>query len=272
MQPRHGEASAGSRQGRPTRWPERFVVAALSAVAACALPPAATPVEPALGEAEQQLRGPRAFSGAQHQRLREGDRVEQLVELERRGQRYVGGVSYVLVQAEPGQVFDVLNRLETLATVLPQTRNLRVLERSGGRVRLEIEQGNSMASTAFTLLFELEPGAGGDQAHMVRFWLDPSQPHGIDDVWGFFRATRYDARRSLVSVGALVNLGPGLIRMLFEERIVRAILRMPDRIRQVVERTPGAADASASTPGGGVLEGQAPLGPGPKGGLVPAAR
>ena len=250
------------------RGPQRLAIAALSLLAACALPPAATPEDPPLAEAAQPLRGPRAFSEAQHQQLREGERVEELVELERRGQRYVGGVSYTLVQADPGEVFDVLNRLDTLANVLPQTRNLRVLERSGGRVRVEIEQGNSVVSTAFTVFFELEPG--GDEAHMVRFWLDPSQPHGIDDVWGFFRATRYDAGRSLISVGALVDLGPGLIRMLFEERVVRAILRMPNRIREVVERTPGA-DASASAPGG-VLEAPALPEVGPKGLQAPGAR
>jgi len=270
MQPSHGEASAGSPRGCLARGLGRLFVAALLAQAACALPPAVTPEDPPLGGAEQELRGARVFSEAQHQRLREGERVEELVELERRGQRYVGGLSYVLVNAEPHQVFDVLNRLDTLANVLPQTRNLRVLERGGGRARVEIEQGNSVVSTAFTVFFELQPPAGGDEAHMVRFWLDPSQPHGIDDVWGFFRATRYDARRSLVSVGALVNLGPGLIRMLFEERIVRAILRLPNRIRDVVERPSGAVSVSASAPG----HAQAPAAPGwgPTGTQGPGAR
>jgi len=254
MQPSLGEASVSSRRNHfGLRGLEGWFVAALLVLAACALPAAVTPEDPPLAAAEQELRGARALSAAQHQQLREGGRVEELVELERRGQRYVGGVSYVLVQAEPRQVFDVLNQLETLSNVLPQTRHIRVIERSGGRVRVEIEQGNSVVSTAFTVFFELEPSGGGDEAHMVRFWLDPSQPHGIDDVWGFFRATRYDARRSLISVGALVNLGPGLIRMLFEDRVVRAILRMPNRIRDVVERTPGAVGASALAPSAGGL-------------------
>lgn len=266
----HGQASAGSRRGHRMRAPARIALAALLALAACALPPAVTAEDPPLADAEQPLNGPRAFSDAQHQRLREGERVEELVELERRGQRYVGGVSYVLVQAEPGQVFDVLNQLDTLASVLPQTRDLRVLERSGGRVRVAIELGNGVVSTAFTVFFQLDPAPGNDEAHMVRFWLDPSQPHGVEDVWGYFRATRYDAGRALISVGALVNLGPGLIRMLFEERVVRAILRMPNRIREVVERSAGPADASAS--GGAALGVPAPPGVAPQGLLAPSAR
>src|SRR5688572_30214139 len=114
MQPSHGEASAGSPRRRRSRWLAHLMGVALSALLGCALPPAATPEEPALAESEQQLRAARAFSDAQHQQLRERGRVEESVELERRGQRYVGGVSYVLVDADPGQVFDALNRLDTL--------------------------------------------------------------------------------------------------------------------------------------------------------------
>lgn len=213
---------------------------ALLLLSACALPPAVTPEDPPLrepAEAEQALVELGGLSVEQHQTLRAGGRVEEFVELDRQGQRYVGGVSYALVRAEPRQVLDVLNRLDTLSVVLPSTRSTRVLERSDDWVRVEIEQGNSVVSTTFTVFFQQRPAQSPDEPSVVRFWLDPSQPHGIDDVWGFFRASRYDSERALVSVGALVNLGPGLIRMLFEERIQRAILRMPNRIRDTVERT-----------------------------------
>lgn len=206
----------------------------------CALPPAVTPEDPPLVETEgEPLPVPAGLTAEQHGTLRAGGRVEQFVELERAGQRYVGGVAYALVRAEPHQVFDVLNGLSTLSEVLPRTRGTRILDRSGNRVRVELEQGNSVVSTTFTVFFELEPPDGRFDPRVVRFWLDPSQPHSIDDVWGFFRATRYDDTYSLVSVGALVNLGPGVIRMLFEDRIQRSILRMPNRIRETVERSYG---------------------------------
>jgi hypothetical protein len=102
-------------------------------------------------------------------------------------------------------------------------------------------------STSFTVFFELEPPDSRFDPRVVRFWLDPSEPHSVDDVWGFFRATRYDDQRSLVSVGALVDLGPGVIRMLFEQRIQRSILRMPNRIRDTVERNFGAGRAQPIT-------------------------
>jgi hypothetical protein len=131
--------------------------------------------------------------------------------------------------------------------VLPSTRNTRIIDRSGNRVRVELEQGNSVVSTTFTVFFELEPPDSLLDPRVVRFWLDPSKPHSVDDLWGFFRATRYDAEHSLVAVGALVDLGPGVIRMLFEERVQRSILRMPNRIRDTVERNSGARSAQSLT-------------------------
>lgn len=208
----------------------------------CALPPAVTAEDPPLIEADENaLPAPGGLTPEQTQELLAGGRVEELMEIDRQGQRYVGGVSYTLVRAEPRQVFDVLNQLATLSQVLPSTRSTRIIDRSGNRVRVELEQGNSVVSTTFTVFFQLQPPEGHDDPHLVRFWLDPSEPHSIDDAWGFFRASRYDAERSLVSVGALVNLGPGVIRMLFEQRIQRAIMRMPKRIRDTVERTFPAA-------------------------------
>jgi carbon monoxide dehydrogenase subunit G len=218
----------------------------------CALPPAVTPEDPPLIEADEKPPlSPGGLTPEQNQRLLAGGRIEELMELDRQGQHYVGGVSYTLVRAEPRQVFDVLNQLATLSQVLPSTRSTRIIDRAGNRVRVELEQGNSVVSTTFTVFFQLEPPEARNEPHVVRFWLDPSQPHSIDDAWGFFRASRYDAEHSLVSVGALVNLGPGVIRMLFEQRIQRAIMRMPKRIRDTVERTFGVApieSASSNAP------------------------
>jgi hypothetical protein len=212
----------------------------------CALPPAVTAEDPPLVEGAEDLApSPQGFSADQHQTLRAGGRVEQFVELDRQGKRYVGGIAYTLVRAEPRQVFEVLNQLGTLSEVLPRTRNTRIIDRSGSnRVRVELEQGNSVVSTTFTVFFQLEPPEDAHDPRVVRFWLDPSEPHSIDDAWGFFRATRYDEQHSLVSVGALINLGPGVIRMLFEERIQRSIMRMPNRIRDTVERTYGASSTA----------------------------
>jgi hypothetical protein len=218
----------------------------ISIYTGCTLPPAVTAEDPPMAEpTEEVLPVPKGLTEEQRRTLLAGGRVEQFVEIERAGKRYVGGIGYALVRAEPRQVFEVLNEVSTLSQVLPGSRSTRILDRSGNRVRVKLEQGNSVVSTAFTVFFELEPPDAPFDPRVVRFWLDPSQPHSVDDVWGFFRATRYDDQRSLVSVGALVDLGPGVIRMLFEQRIQRSILRMPNRIRDTVERNFGGRPAQS---------------------------
>lgn len=173
--------------------------------------------------------------------LRSGHAVEHPLSFERHGRSYVGGVSYLLVNAEPRHVFEVLNNLPTLREVLPRTRRTDVIDRQDGSVRVELEMGNNVVSTTYTVFFALEPADGASRGHLVRFWLDPSRPHSIDDVWGFFRATPFDDGRTLVAVGAAVDLGQGVLQMLFETRIQRSILRMPRRIRDTVESPAGAA-------------------------------
>src|SRR3954452_2841211 len=139
---------------RTAGWASALLIATVS----CALPPAVTPEDPPLADpSAEPVEAPLGLSAEQQRSLRAGGRVEQFVELERSGKRYVGGISYALVRAEPGQVFEVLNQLATLSQVLPSTRNTRIIDRSGNRVRVELEQGNGVVSTTFTVFFELEP-------------------------------------------------------------------------------------------------------------------
>jgi hypothetical protein len=71
--------------------------------------------------------------------------------------------------------------------------------------------------------------------------MDPRRPHDIDDVWGFLRVRRFRRGRSLVTVGVALDLGPGPVRWLFEERIRKIALETPRRVRDYVERTSPAA-------------------------------
>jgi hypothetical protein len=223
-----------------------LLVAGVSGCSPLGAPPAAAPasVAAAAGQSELELAEPAGAPGftlEQRQALLGGEVVAHAVSFSRHGRRYVGGVSYLLVKAPPRRVFDVLNNLPTLKEVLPRTRRTEVIDRQASNVRVELEMGNDVVSTTYTVFFAHEPRAELGESHTVRFWLDPSRPHSIDDVWGFFRATRFDSQRALVAVGAAVNLGPGLIRMLFESRVQRAILRMPRRIRDTVESPAAAA-------------------------------
>lgn len=143
---------------------------------------------------------------------------------------YVGGVSYQVVRATPGDVLTALADVESLPHALPSTLEANLVSREGRRARVELVQGKPPFVARYTVV--LEQAADGNA---IRFWLDPTRPHDIRDVWGFFRVERFGRDKTLVTVAAAIDLGPGLTRAFFEERVQRSILKTPSRIRSFVE-------------------------------------
>jgi hypothetical protein len=161
--------------------------------------------------------------------LMSGDVVSRPLSFERHGGRYVGGISYQLMRAVPDEVLAAVLDVSALPELLPRTRRATLIETSTLGSRIELVQGNSVADATYTVL--LAPSAPGE----VRFWLDQTRPHGISDVWGYFRARPFGDGKTLVTVAVALDVGPGLVRMLFEDRIQRLVLETPRHIRDYVE-------------------------------------
>src|SRR5690606_41349385 len=122
------------------------------------------------------------------------------------GNRYGGGASYQLVHALPGGVLGAALTVNELRPRPPRTRSARLLDASGQRARVELTQGNSVVQATYTV--ELERTGPGE----VRFRLDPSCPHGIADVWGYFRARPFGKHRTLTTVADATHVGPVPVR------------------------------------------------------------
>jgi len=133
---------------------------------------------------------------------------EQTVEDDER--RLVGGVTYTVVEATPE---------ELEATFI------------------EVSQGNNVVSASYVL--QVRKYA---RERTVRFWLAPTYPHAIDDAWGFFRAEPLPPApdgtpRTLLTYGVLVDVGPGIVRAFYEEKLRAAMLAVPQLVRQYVQRS-----------------------------------
>jgi hypothetical protein len=70
--------------------------------------------------------------------------------------------------------------------------------------------------------------------------MDPRRRHDIEDAWGFMRVEPFGDGRTLVTYGILVDIGPSLLRDLFEERVRALALSVPDRIRDLILERVGA--------------------------------
>jgi hypothetical protein len=195
---------------------------AAAAVLALAAPAAAVTDDPTLAPDENV-------------RLMRGQTIMRPETIARDERRYVGGVTYSVVSASEAELDAALLDPRTYTQILPRTKGARVLGREGGDLLVELRQGTWLMEGAYTIVVRRD-------GREIRFWLDPRRPHDIEDAWGFFRieplaqvAPR--TPRSLLTYGVLVDLGPGLVRDLFEEKIRGLALSVPDRVRDYVARS-----------------------------------
>jgi hypothetical protein len=169
-------------------------------------------------------------------RLERGETVVFDQILENKGHRYVGGVTYTLIDASPTELLGLFEDVSAYKQVLPRTKQARLIGMNDGDLFVELRQGNSMVETSYTIRVHQEADSGG-RGTVFRFWLDRTKPHGIEDAWGYFRLEPVaegpsGAPRVLLTYGILVDIGPGLVRDLFEERLREMALTVPQRVRE----------------------------------------
>ncbi len=148
--------------------------------------------------------------------------------------RYIGGVTYTVVDATAAETSNILEDVNTFRHVLPRTKRVKLVsvEPNGDRL-VELVQGNALASAEYTLRVRTYPAR-----REVRFWLETSRPHEIDDAFGYFRIEPLTGsvgeQRTLLTYAVLVDIGPGIVRDLFEERVRSALLSVPQLVRRYV--------------------------------------
>lgn len=186
-------------------------------------------------------------------RLKRGETVVREQTFESGDRHYVGGITYTVVDASTAELSAMLEDVGTYRRVLPRTKRARLVGVEGKDMLIELAQGNALLEAEYTLRVRpvvaaavpsIAPPTSGaslpprEGTREFRFWLDGSRPHGIDDAWGFFRLEPIPGpggdARVLLTYGVLVDVGPGLVRDLFEERLRAALLSVPQLVRRYV--------------------------------------
>lgn len=172
----------------------------------------------------------RPFGSQERLALEHGAMISRPLRFEHGSGSYVGGVSYQVVDARPELVLAALSDVTNWPEALPRTKSARLLAADHGVSRVELVQGGSFVEARYAVMLE----RAGD-GETIRFWLDPTHPHDIRDVWGFFRVQALPDGRALITVAAALDLGEGLARLLFEDKIASMMLHAPRKIRAFVE-------------------------------------
>lgn len=162
-------------------------------------------------------------------RLERRETVIREQTFERGDRRYVGGITYTLLDAPVSEVAAIIDNPGSLRRVLPKTKTASVVGQTGNDALIELVQGTSMMEATYTIRMRRT-------ANESRFWLEQSLPHGIEDAWGFFRYEPVvgpsGEERVLLTYGVLVDIGPGLVRELFETQLRAALLSVPQLVRR----------------------------------------
>jgi hypothetical protein len=167
------------------------------------------------------------LSASETDHLLRGDTVAREQQLERGDRRYVGGVTYTILDARAADLASLLDDVRSWRRFLPKTRDAQHVGSAGTDALVEITHGSALVKVAYTLRVHRD-------GNVVRFWMDASRPHDIEDAWGFFRAEPMPDGRTLMTYGILIDMGDGLLRDMFEDRVRELALEVPDHVRSVV--------------------------------------
>ncbi len=176
-----------------------------------------------------EVRKPVSFSPEEQRLLEGGLAVHRERALTHGDHRYLGTVSYQLVDASPSTVMGAF-RPESLPELLPNTKWATLVGARGGAWQVELASGNDWVTAEYTVYLKHE------SPHELRFWLDRTRPHDIEDAWGYFLAEPFDTRRTLVTAAVAVDIGSGLVTGLFGGAVQASILTTPGMIKRHVER------------------------------------
>jgi carbon monoxide dehydrogenase subunit G len=178
------------------------------------------------------------LSRQETQRLLRGESVARRQQNSFGDERYVGGVSYVILDSPADDVARLVSDPAVWKRVLPKTRSARAVGSAGGDALIEVSSGTLFLEANYTMRLRRESDG-------IKFWLDRARPHDVADAWGFLRVEPMGDGRSLVSYGVLIDVGNGIARDLFENPVRDLAMSVPDRLRDlVIERSAAGQRAS----------------------------
>lgn len=158
-----------------------------------------------------------------------GGIVRRNVAFEFNDGRYVGGVAYVVIHAPMKDVMAALMDVGAYTKILPMTAESTVVGRKGEDQLVALKHWTRVAKAGYTVRVRRESQG------LVRFWMDASFKHDLEDCWGYFRVQPLTKTTSLFTYGAALNLGFGFARMFFESKIQGYAMQTPELVRRYVE-------------------------------------
>ncbi len=203
-------------------------------------------VAPLLPPAQVDADGIQGLDATERTQLQRGEIVLRRV-FRRLGERKLfGGASWQVVDRPLEEVWAALLDVEHYGKMLPQVHRARLVARDGKTRIVRIEHGNSWLHVRYHV--RMTPRS---ERHEMLFQLDPNRPSDLRAAWGFIRLTPWDAGRTLVSFGAMADMGSGLISGALRPLVHEWMLKVPWTLKKYLERGAGRHRYLRSADNGG---------------------
>jgi ribosome-associated toxin RatA of RatAB toxin-antitoxin module len=150
---------------------------------------------------------------------------------EQRGSlKLIGGQSWQIVNVPVDVAWQALTDLPQYKQFIPLATESDVQHQAGNEADLAMRQQWGPIDIRYVFQTTLEP-----DHHSVVFRVDHSQDHDIRAGWGFMRVRRFKGDRTLVSFGALVDIGDGIFVSIIRPAVRRDLLRIPYYFKRHIE-------------------------------------
>ncbi|MCH2109815.1 MAG: hypothetical protein MK135_10820 [Polyangiaceae bacterium] len=164
------------------------------------------------------------FSEGELMRLRKGQLVRRWLKQSSTEGRAVGALSYQVLEGTPRDWLSQLVELDTLSVALPKVKLVEEVYGSPTERHIRILHQSGPFRGEYTVLMNWNLSQG-----IARFWMHPGYHADIQDLWGFFRVSEWEAGRSLISFGFFFRAPAGL--GFLENSVRRSVSKAPQRLK-----------------------------------------
>ena len=162
--------------------------------------------------------------------LATGELVMKPKNEQRGAYKLFGGQSWQIIDAPVKEVWGALRDLSGYKNFIPLATESDVTHKAGKEADLAMRQQWGPIDVRYVLQTTTQNDRGA-----VVFRVDHSQDHDIRAGWGFIRVRAYKETQSLVSFGALVDIGDGVFVSIVRPAVRRDLLRIPYFLKNHLE-------------------------------------
>jgi ribosome-associated toxin RatA of RatAB toxin-antitoxin module len=162
--------------------------------------------------------------------LAAGELVMKIKHEQRGAYKLIGGQSWQIMDVPIDVAWEALADLAGYKSFIPLATETDIKHQAGDETDLAVRQQWGPIDVRYVLQATLEP----ERRTMV-FRVDHSQAHDIRAGWGFMKLRPYKGKQTLVSFGALVDIGDGVFVSIIRPAVRRDLLRIPYYFKRHME-------------------------------------